>query len=91
VFGERVWAERNKVEIPEQLAASRVPNVTYACQVFGLAVIAYGLVELGWTGLLAVATGMAIVQCAKAWYLDRMVFLFEDMKSRNPEHAAWEY
>jgi hypothetical protein len=41
--------------------------------------------------LLAVATGMAIVQCAKAWYLDRMVFLFEDMKSRNPEHAAWEY
>jgi Family of unknown function (DUF6653) len=35
--------------------------------------------------------GLVIVQCAKAWYLDRMMLLFEDMKTRNPEYAAWEY
>ena len=48
----------------------------------------YGLVELR---LLDVVTGLVIVQCAKAWFLDRMVLLFEDMKGRRPEYANWEY
>ena len=88
VFGERIWADRNKAEIPEQFRQSRVPNVTYAFQLFGLAVLAYGLVELR---LLDVVTGLVIVQCAKAWFCDRMVLLFEDMKGRRPEYANWEY
>jgi len=88
VFGERIWADRNKTEIPEQFARSRVPTVTYAVQIFGLAVLVYGLVELR---LLDVVTGLVIVQCAKAWCLDRMVLLFDDMKGRRPEYAAWEY
>jgi hypothetical protein len=65
-----------------------VPNVTYAVQIFGLAVLVYGLVELR---LLDVVTGLVIVQCAKAWCLDRMVLLFEDMKGRDPEYAKWEH
>jgi hypothetical protein len=28
---------------------------------------------------------------AEAWYLDRMVLLFEHMKALRPESAAWEY
>jgi hypothetical protein len=48
---------------------------------------AYGLVELE---LLHVVAGIVIVQCAKAWFIDRMVLLFEDMKARNSEYAAWE-
>ena len=35
--------------------------------------------------------GLVIVQCAKAWFIDRMVLLFEDMKTRNPTYAGWEY
>jgi hypothetical protein len=46
-----------------------VPNVTYAVQIFGLAVLAYGLLELR---LLDVVTGLVMVQCAKAWCIDRM-------------------
>jgi uncharacterized membrane protein len=53
-----------------------------------MAVLAYGLVELD---LMAVVAGLVIVQCAKAWFIDRMVLLFEDMKTRNPQYAAWEY
>ena len=64
VFGERIWADRNKAEIPEQFRQSRVPNVTYAFQLFGLAVLAYGLVELR---LLDGSPAWLIVQCAKAW------------------------
>ena len=31
-----------------------------------------------------------IVQCAKAWFIDRMVLLYEDMKTRDPAYAGWE-
>jgi hypothetical protein len=87
VFGERVWSDRDKVEIPPQFLTSKVPNVTAALQVVGLAVMAYGLVELEW---LAVVSGLVITQTAKAWFIDRMVLLFEDMKARDPEYASWE-
>jgi hypothetical protein len=88
VFGERIWADRDRVSIPEQFKDSRVPTVTYAVQVVGMAVLAWGLVELD---LLATVAGLVIVQSAKAWFIDRMVLLFEDMKARRPEYAAWEY
>jgi hypothetical protein len=88
VFGERIWADRNKVKLPDQFRSSQVPNVTYLFQLVGMAVLAYGLVELD---LLAVVTGLVIVQCAKAWFIDRMVLLFEDMKTHNPTYAGWEY
>jgi Family of unknown function (DUF6653) len=88
VFGERIWSDRKKVELPEQFRSSGVANVTYVFQLVGIAVLAYGLVQLD---VLPVVTGIVIVQCAKAWYLDRMVLLFEDMKRRQPEYAAWEY
>jgi hypothetical protein len=31
-----------------------------------------------------------IAQTAKAWYLDRMVLLYEDMRARDPGYAVWE-
>jgi Family of unknown function (DUF6653) len=88
VFGERIWADRNIVELPDQFRSSHVPQVTYLFQMVGTAVLVYGLVELD---LLAVVSGLAILQCAKAWFIDRMVLLFEDMKTSNPEYASWEY
>jgi len=88
VFGERIWAERNKVELPDQFKSAAVENVTYMFQLVGAMVLAYGLIQLD---LLAVVSGIVIVQCAKAWFIDRMVLLFEDMKVRNLEYAAWEY
>jgi len=88
VFGERIWAERNTIELPRQFRSSGVPNATYAFQTLGLACLVYGLVVLD---VLAVIAGIVIVQCAKAWFIDRMVLLFDDMKARHPEYASWEY
>jgi hypothetical protein len=34
---------------------------------------------------------VVIVQTAKAWFIDRMVLLYEDMKRRHPEYGEWEY
>jgi hypothetical protein len=87
VFGEHIWSDRDTVELPRQFRASKVPAVTTAIQVAGVALLAYGLVELD---LLTVVAGLVLAQTAKGWYLDRMVLLYEDMKARNPDYAAWE-
>jgi hypothetical protein len=87
VFGERIWTDGKKAEIPAQFRDSAVTNATYAIQVVGMAILVYGLVELD---LLAVVSGILIAQTAKAWFIDRMVLLFEDMKTRHPEYAEWE-
>jgi hypothetical protein len=34
---------------------------------------------------------MAIVMLAKTWFVDRMVWLFEDLKDTNPEYRSWLY
>jgi uncharacterized protein DUF6653 len=87
VFGERVWSERTTVTPPRQFSTG-VLNVTYAIQVVGAAVLTYGLVRLDVVDTVA---GLVILQTAKAWYIDRQVLLFEDMKARHPRYASWEY
>ena len=87
VFGERIWVDRTSVELSEQFR-SHVPNLANAYSCIGLALLAYGLIALQ---VWPVVAGIVIVHGAKLWYLDRMVLLFEDMKSRNTDYASWEY
>jgi len=35
-------------------------------------------------------SGLVITQVAEAWFIDRMVLLYEDMKARDPGYAGWE-
>ena len=86
VLGERIWSERERSELPEQFD-SPVPAVAQLVQVVGLVPLAYGLIDLD---AIAALTGMVIVQAAKLWYIDRMVLLFDELKS-DPRYAAWDY
>ena len=88
VFGEHIWSDRDTVELPRQFLESKVPAVSTAIQVAGVALLAYGLIRLD---LLTTVAGLVLAQTAKAWYLDRMVLLYEDMKARDPEYARWEH
>jgi hypothetical protein len=88
VLGERIWADRNAVDLPEQFRSTAVPNTTYAFQFAGLAVLARGLVV---SDPRSVVGGLLLVQCAKAWFIDRMVLLFRTMAERDPRYASWEY
>ena len=45
VFGERIWTDRDKAELPAQFR-SRVLSVTYAIQVVGMAILVYGLEDM---------------------------------------------
>jgi len=87
VFGERVWSERNTVPVPGQFNP-RILRVTYVIQAAGAVALAYGLIRFD---LVATLSGLVILQTAKAWYIDRQVLLYEDMKQRNSEYASWEY
>lgn len=87
VFGERIYADRKAVEIPDQFK-SPVPNIANAYATIGIILLAYGLVVLE---LLPVLAGLVIAHGGKIWYIDRMVLLFEDMKKRKSEYAEWEY
>ena len=40
---------------------------------------------------LATVVALGLTQTAKAWYIDRMVLLYDDMKKSVPEYASWEY
>ena len=54
-----------------------------------------GTVALAW-GLFVLDPGvtilaMLLVIVAKTWFVDRMVWLFEDMKDTKPEYRSWLY
>jgi uncharacterized protein DUF6653 len=86
VFGERISTEADPAALPRQFR-SRATTVATIGQVAGLALMAYGLVTLD---LLATVAGLVVTQGAKAWYLDRMVLLFEHMKGDEP-YRSWDY
>ena len=88
VLGERIWADRNAVDLPEDFRSTAVPNTTYAFQFAGLALLTRGLAVFD---LRSVVAGLLLVQCAKAWFIDRMVLLFRTMAARDPRYASWEY
>lgn len=88
VLGERIWVDRDKVDLPEQFRSRAAPLVANAYSTLGMGILAFGLVELN---LLATVTGILITHGGKAWYMDRISLLFADMKGRNAEYAAWDF
>ena len=88
VFGERLWADRAAGGIPAQYRSTGPVNATYAFQLGGTAALAYGLVVLDPVTTVA---GLLVVQCAKVWFIDRMVLLFADVAARDPRVGAWEH
>jgi hypothetical protein len=87
VFGERIWTERDRSTLPEQFR-STIPALITVYQTVGMAALAYGLLVFD---PFAAILGVLVVQGGKLWHLDRMVLLFEDLKSRIAEYAPWEY
>lgn len=86
VFGERVWLRKNELPIPQHhLRAILVLNtITFS----GMPFFIYGLYALQfWPTLL----GLTLVIIGKMWFLDRMVWLYEDMKNKSKEYLSWEY
>jgi len=85
VFGERVWLNRDVIPVPEHHRI--VPNILSALAGIGMVVVFWGVYAFDvWPTL----CGMALVYCGKLWFLDRMVWLWEEMKDTTEEYHNWQ-
>lgn len=75
VLGERVWLNRDAVPVP--VCHRTVPNVLSALSGTGMLFVFWGVLMFEvWPTVF----GMVIVYSGKVWFLDRMVWLWHDMK-----------
>ncbi|MEM9708296.1 MAG: DUF6653 family protein [Pseudomonadota bacterium] len=83
-FGERVFLNRKAVPIPAHHLRWAL-GLSWASSV-GLPFFAWGLWAFDlWLTLL----GMVLIALPKVWFVDRMVWLYEDMKEATPEYRSW--
>ncbi|PKL59860.1 MAG: hypothetical protein CVV33_05680 [Methanomicrobiales archaeon HGW-Methanomicrobiales-4] len=76
VFGERLWLNRDQVPIP--LHHRRVPNILSVVSGIGMLLVIWGVIFFEiWPTLL----GATVIYLSKLWFLDRMVWLWEDMNA----------
>lgn len=85
VLGERVFLNRDKINILEYHKFA--PNILNVISSVGMILAIYGVIKLAiWPAVL----GIALAYLGKSWYLDRMVWLYEDM-GELPEYKKWLY
>lgn len=83
-FGERIYLNRENEVIPiHHLKACRTLQSLSA---MGLPFFIYGLYFLD---LWVLILGNLWVMAFKAWFVDRMVWLYMDMKESNPLYKSW--
>ena len=65
-----------------------MPRILSGVSGLGLPFIIWGLWRLEmWPTLV----GCILVYAGKLWFLDRMVWIYQDMKDKDPEYASWLY
>jgi hypothetical protein len=86
VLGERVWLARDVIPIPRHHA--RMAGLLSVLAVAGMVFLVWGLYALDiWPTLF----GGTLIILGKLWFVDRMVWLYEDMKDASPEYRSWLY
>lgn len=83
-FGERVFLNRKLRPIPQHHA--RMAKVLSGLSGIGLIPLIWGVWALDIT---MTVLGTIMVVLPKVWFVDRMVWLYDDMKDRYPDYAAW--
>ncbi len=83
-FGERVFLNRDQIPIPAH-HRSWAYGLTLVSAA-GLPPWVYGLwaFSLPWTLL-----GITLILIGKVWFVDRMVWLYEDMKDADETYRGW--
>ncbi len=87
VLGERVYQNRDKIPIPQN-HRSILLYLLKGSVGFGFLLAIWATVNhLIWITILSIA----LTFLSQSWLLDRMVWLYEDMKDINDEYASWDY
>lgn len=83
VFGERVWLNRDKIPVPEH--HKLLPNILNIINGTGSLIVVWGVYKLD---IWSVLGGLSIAYLGKLWFIDRMIWLYEDIKD-VPEYKKW--
>ena len=85
VLGERIWLAHPKEELPphHQTAIAVINTVTMA----GFLLCLYGLYALEFWATL---TGLLVTIIGKSWFLDRMVWLHQELRTTRKAYQSWE-
>lgn len=75
VLGERIWMERRKTPVP--LRHRVLPSVLSIVSAVGVIPVVWGVYSLS---VWPVFLGAAMIYLSKLWFLDRMVWLYEDVR-----------
>lgn len=86
VLGERIWVGLKRNQVPPHHAV--VPRIASVIAAAASLLMVWGLVR---RDAALTLLSMALVMLAKTWFVDRMVWLFEDLKDSNPEYRSWLY
>ena len=83
VLGERVWANRKEVPVPQRHRVA--PHVLTGVNALGVPFVARGLVVLDpWLVLF----GLAVHMAGKNWFMDRMALLYDDVAADSPDAGS---
>jgi hypothetical protein len=86
VFGESVWLKKDEEPIPERHKG--LPEFLNAVNTVGLFMAIIGAFRRqGWV----TSTGAAMNYLAKFWFLDRMVWLFNEQQQTHKKYNKWIY
>lgn len=83
-FGERLYLNRKNEPIPEHHAIPTI--ILQIMSGLGLPFFIYGLYSLN---IWALLLGNIWIIAFKAWFVDRMVWLFRDMQNTDPTYQRW--
>ena len=86
VLGERVWLNRDRVSVPKH--HQKVPNILNLVAASGIPFLILGLVNLE---IYPTLMGVVLIDFGKLWFIDRMVWLYEEMKHEHQEYCSWLY
>ncbi|MGF1754314.1 hypothetical protein L4C33_12020 [Vibrio makurazakiensis] len=84
-FGERIYLKRNHENLIPQHHLTACRNLM-VLQIIGLPFWLYGLYSMN---LELMIFGALWLMVTKAWFVDRMVWLYQDVKDLNPEYQSW--
>lgn len=85
-FGERVWLNRKTIPIPAHHAF--MAHLLSGVSLVGVGFLVWGLLYLQFWPTLV---GFILTFGGKLWFVDRMVWLYEDMKDASEEYKSWLY
>jgi len=87
VMGERVYLNRDVISIPKH-HQSVIFKILNGISSIGMVLSIWATINYSiWGAVL----GISLAYLGKSWYLDRMVWLFQEMKANNSEYKSWDY